>query len=513
MKNKNKILIIILVLALLFATSCKKKKPGEDSEAKDNKKESVAEDSKDGQDEDDEDSEEGKSDEKKSDKKSAKSKAKKDLTYVEGGEVGSMSSYVEDREVWTDFSSEAHKDLAKRVQLGVHLPRILLDSADADEANAEIEELADSLVAIYQDHKDEVEDAEIGIYASFSTYQDENVLSIMIRIYDFWNSDSPFYRAYNFSLPDGELINDKDLMKHFGVDEDEILTMVEDALMEDCELTTAPYYDEVEDYGFIYNPTNYVGRILNDLWDNFDSLDHQIYIDQAGRPQFIFTQYEIVNTVPCPMTLELKANTFAKDPISTEYLWMARKLGIDSYDDRYKAFIIYLGSAYNEPSLEEVLKKLQPWSAIFMDYSDPPMLISMYTDDGQIPFINGQECYLIVPKYRNASVSLKELEIVDDGARAKLEEVENFYMDETACAGPTFICQNMSEIAPNAKITIRYRDDVLEFSPSISQKDGSLVLPDEVIDAEDLLDWDSLIYEYGYSETMYKIIDSLIPKD
>ena len=120
---------------------------------------------------------------------------------------------------------------------------------------------------------------------------------------------------------------------------------------------------------------------------------------------------------------------------------------------------------------------------------------------------------MIVPKYRNASVSLKELEIVDDGARAKLEEVENFYMDETACAGPTFICQNMSEIAPNAKITIRYRDDVLEFSPSISQKDGSLVLPDEVIDAEDLLDWDSLIYEYGYSETMYKIIDSLIPKD
>ncbi|MFR1323806.1 MAG: hypothetical protein ACLSBL_01730 [Ezakiella massiliensis] len=527
MKNKNKILIIILVLALLFATSCKKEKPGEDSAAKDNKKESVAEDSKDGQDEDDEDSEEGKSDEKKSDKKkanknksdkksdkkSAKSKDKKDLTYVEGGELGSVSSYVEDREIWKGFSDDRDIAIAKRINRGAHLPRILLDSADAQAANAEIDKMAEDLMEIYEDYKDEPEAYEIGFYANFSTYQDEDLLSIMVSFYDYLGSETPYYRAFNFSLPDGNIIDDVDLMKHFGVDEDEILTMVEDALMEDCELTTAPYYDEVEDYGFIYNPTNYVGRILNDLWDNFDSLDHQIYIDQAGRPQFIFTQYEIVNTVPCPMTLELKANTFAKDPISTEYLRMARKLGIDPYDDRYKAFIIYLGSAYNEPSLEEVLKKLQPWSAIFMDYSDPPMLISMYTDDGQIPFINGQECYLIVPKYRNASVSLKELEIVDDGARAKLEEVENFYMDETACAGPTFICQNMSEIAPNAKITIRYRDDVLEFSPSISQKDGSLVLPDEVIDAEDLLDWDSLIYEYGYSETMYKIIDSLIPKD
>ena len=75
-----------------------------------------------------------------------------------------------------------------------------------------------------------------------------------------------------------------------------------------------------------------------------------------------------------------------------------------------------------------------------------------------------------------------------------MRDVENNYMDETACAGPTFICQNTSEIAPNAKITIRYRDDVLEFTPSISQKNGSLVLPDEVIDAEGLLNWDSLIY-------------------
>ena len=520
MKNKFRFLILMLVLALIFATSCKKDKPGEDTGLKD-KKESAAEDSKDVEDEEDKESksEDKKSDDKKKtkkkksdNKKSAKSKVKKDLTYVEGGEVGSVSSYVEDREFWKGFSDDRHIAHAKRINMGVHLPRILLDSADAQAANAEIDKMAEDLMRIYEDYKDGVEDFEIGIYASFSTYQDEDILSIKVMMFHSWGSEAPYYRAFNFSLPDGNFIDDGDLMEHFGVDEDEILTMVEDALMEECELMTAAYYGEVEDYTFIYDPTNYVGRVLNDIWDNFDSLDQQIYIDQAGRPQFIFTQYETVNMVACPLTRELKANTFAKDPISTVYLRMARQLGIDPYDDRYKAFIIYLGAAYDEASLEEVLKKLQPWSAIFMDYSDPPMLIAMDSDEYDNVFINGQECYLIVPKYRNASVSFKELEIVDDGGKAKLAEVENHYMDETACAGPTFICQNMSEIAPNAKISIRYRDDVLEFSPSISQKDGSLVLPDQVIDAEGLLDWDSLIFEHGYSVTMYKIINSLIPK-
>lgn len=350
---------------------------------------------------------------------------------------------------------------------------------------------------------------EIGFYASFSTYQDEDLLSIMVSFYDYLGAETPYYRAFNFSLPDGNFIDDEDLMKHFGVDEDEILTMVEDALMEDCEMTTTPYYDDVEDYGFIYNPTNYVGRILNDLWDNFDSLDHQIYIDQAGRPQFIFTQYEIVNTVPCPMTLELKANTFAKDPISIEYLRMARRLGIDPYDDSYKAFIIYLGSAYDEPSLEEALRKLQAWSDVFMDSNDPSMLVAMDSDEYDNVFINGQECYLVIPKYRNASVSIKELEITEGG---ELEEADNYYLDQASCAGPTFICQNISEIAPNAKITIRYRDDIFEFTPSISLKDGSLVLPDEVIDAEDVWNWEDMTFEQGYSTQMYEIIDSLIPK-
>ncbi|WP_297393031.1 hypothetical protein [uncultured Peptoniphilus sp.] len=85
-------------------------------------------------------------------------------------------------------------------------------------------------------------------------------------------------------------------------------------------------------------------------------------------------------------------------------------------------------------------------------------------------------------------------------------------LDFNACAGTTFVCQNISDIAPNGKITIRYRDDVIEFSPSISLKDGSLMLPEGVTDAEDILDWKSLVQKNIYSPTMFEIMKSIIGK-
>ena len=72
--------------------------------------------------------------------------------------------------------------------------------------------------------------------------------------------------------------------------------------------------------------------------------------------------------------------------------------------------------------------------------------------------------------------------------------------------------QNISDIAPNGKIIIRYRDDAFEFSPSISLKDGSLMLPDEVKDGEEIFDWNSLVNKEIYSYMMYNRIMSIMGK-
>lgn len=496
MKRNFKI-FIILIVALALLAGCQKgstsaEGPRENAskaiEAKaDNKKNSSGEDSK-----------------------KTSSKGKEDLKPVKGAIIGSISSYVEDREIWNDFIDEKSKESAKRDDFGLHLPRILLDSRDAKKANQEIDEIADNLRKIYQSGKGKMEEDETGIYSSFSVYQDDHVLSLMIEIYDTLYDDPPGYFAYNFSLPDGKFIDDYELMKNFGVEKDEILGIIEDSLREEQDWTTMNYNNDVLDYTFIYNQSNSTGLIFKEVWDNFESNENKIYIDEVGKAHFLLSQYPIVNMVPCPVTLELKANSFNRNPISPEYLRMARRLGIDPKDENHKAFIIHLGAAFDEESLSATLEKLSAWTTIFLNYEDPNMLVSMkQSEGGDMPYLNGEECYLIIPKYRNASVSLKEMEISQDG---KLKEVGNELLDFNACAGTTFVCQSISDIAPNGKITIRYREDVIEFSPSISLKDGSLILPEGVTDAEDILDWKSLTQENIYSSRMFEIMKNIIGK-
>lgn len=445
-----------------------------------------------------------KKDNTKTQDKISESKLSKKLKQVEGAKLGSVSSYVEDRQVWNDFIDKDHIEYAKLYDYGIHLPRILLESDDAKKANEEIDEIAARIKEKYEDHKKEIEGKEIGAYATFSVYQDEKVLSIMIENYDIWSGEFIRYKVFNFSLPDGNFISDDELMADLGVSKDQILPMVENSLREDQALYTRIYYRDTTDYSYIYNPSNYTGLVLNDLWDNYQSKDRQIYIDEVGKPVFVFAQYESPEMGRCPSILKLKTNNFDNNPISDEYLKMAIKLGIDPTDDKYQAFMIYLGGAVDENSLQETLKKLHAWTNVFLNYEDPSMLVTIKESQvGDLPYLIGEQCYLLIPKYKNASVALTELEIYNDG---KLKEVDNVYLDSNACCGPTFICQNMSDLGPNGKITIRYRDEVLEFSPSISMKDGTMILPDEVINGEDILDFSNSIQENVYSPTMYEIM-------
>lgn len=229
-----------------------------------------------------------------------------------------------------------------------------------------------------------------------------------------------------------------------------------------------------------------------------------------GTPTLAFTQYLNVDMGQLPALLKLKIDRFNKSEISDEYLRMARKLGVDPNNEKYKAFVIYLGSCYDENTLKAPLEKLYAWTSIFTNYEDPNMLISMKDSEvGDRPYLNGEQCYLVIPKYKNASVSLKELQLFEDG---KLKEVENLYLDALSSSGITFVMQNISDIAPNGKITIRYRDDTFEFSPSISLKEGSLMLPEEIKDGEEILDWNSLVNKETSSPMMFDRILSIMGK-
>ena len=505
MKKISKSIIIFMLMAALLLSSCQKTSDTEEtSETKETNTSSKTDDKKD----DDNDIDNGNADDANDDSGKTISKAKETLKYVKGAIYGSASSYVEDREIWNDFVDEKHIELVSGEGPGMHLPRILLDTDDAKKANKDIDKIEKDMRGLYKVHKKDINDEEVGIYAAFSVYQDESVLSLMVESYNFWESKNTSYYVYNFSLPDGKYITDAELMKHFGVEKDEILGLIESSLKDEHELEHKLYYMNVFDSSILNAPRSYTGVALNNLWDSYDPDAHHIYIDEVGEPHYIFKKVEFDS--PLIADLKLKSNKLSENPISPEYIKMARKLGIDPEDDKYKALIINLGATFDEDSLKKTLQKLDPWENDFNNFEDPSMLLTVkYDDQDENPYLNGQECYLVVPKYKYASVALKELEISGGG---KLKEKDNDYMDYIATAGPTFVLQNISEIAPNAKIVIKYRDDIFEFSPTISLDDGSMILPDEIYDAEDVLDWKNLIGEDAYSINFFDILNSMMPK-
>lgn len=193
------------------------------------------------------------------------SKASSSLKPVEGATIGSNSSYVEDREVWKDFVDEKYTDYAKGDMYGLHLPRILLDSEDAAQANKQIDDMVKAIKDMYAANENEMEAFDMGIYASFSVYQDEDVLSVMIENSNIWEEAPPRYTVFNFSLPDGKLMDDDALMEHFGVEKGELLGVIENSLREAQAVETSIYYRDVMDSSYFYNPSTYTGLSFNNL--------------------------------------------------------------------------------------------------------------------------------------------------------------------------------------------------------------------------------------------------------
>lgn len=274
MKRNFKFLIIFMV-TILVLTGCKKDSSSQKVENKNANANSVV-DSKE-------------PDENSSDKEA--SIVKENLKHVEGAEIGSMSSYVEDREIWKDFVDEKYKHLAMRNVNGIHIPKILLDSKDASIANSEIEELIKQIKTVYEDNKKEFNNDDIGIYSSFSVYQNEKILSLKIESSNIWEGQFPIYKIFNFSLPDGKALNDYELLSKFGIKEEDFLGIVEDNIRDEQNRISNVYFKDVMDNSFINNPENMTGIILNDIWDNYDAKKNQIFIDEVGYPNLIYKQY------------------------------------------------------------------------------------------------------------------------------------------------------------------------------------------------------------------------------
>lgn len=194
------------------------------------------------------------------------------------------------------------------------------------------------------------------------------------------------------------------------------------------------------------------------------------------------------------------------DGISDLYKLVEKDLAKEVKEDN-KAFMIPLGAGYDEETLKAVLTRLKEVKEKYSYDKDLEELMMLVKGDDGNTYLVAQEFYLLVPKYDDAEISLKELELSEEG---ELEAVPNEALDSKIVHGPTLIVQNISDIAPNGEITIKDKAGKVKFSPYVSLKDGELMLDEGAVDASEVLSYDDKADDYD--EKLFEKIYSYMPK-
>lgn len=194
------------------------------------------------------------------------------------------------------------------------------------------------------------------------------------------------------------------------------------------------------------------------------------------------------------------------DGISDLYKLVEKDLAKEVKEDN-KAFMIPLGAGYDEETLKAVLTRLKEVKEKYSYEKDLEELMMLVKSDDGNTYLVAQEFYLLVPKYDDADISLKELELSEEG---ELEAVPNEALDGKIVHGPTLIVQNISDIAPNGEITIKDKAGEVKFSPYVSLKDGELMLDEGAVDASEVLSYDDKADDYD--EKLFEKIYSYMPK-
>ena len=507
--KKYKILILCLGLAL---TACSKQEAKVDKPEPISDEEKTETSSMDKEDKNNDDESVGESTEenpKNMDMTSESEIAKRNPLKghpVKGAVAGSNSTLVEDREVWKDFVIDRQMERAQSPFFGIHIPKILLESKDAKACNEEIEKDLENLKSMYKDAEEYTKNQDDPfVRATFSTYQDEDILSVLVHMYNSMDYGFQEYKAYNFSIKDGKRLTDEELLSYFGVKTYERIDLMEDSVATYYRHIIELYDSDFSNPSYEYDLGNKEGFTIRNLWL---ATSDEFYINEVGKPMFLAYVYSDFGFGPYTQPMELAGKDYKANQYSDEFLRMAAELGVDPDDEEVKAFIIYMGKANAEDSLPNVISKLSAWQGIFGNYKDPRLILAAQRDSyDERPYLTGDDYYLIVPKWDKAVVSLRSVEMGNDG---QIQEKENECLDNICQRSTVLLCQKQEGDTANVKIRLAYRNNEVETMLSLDQNGEIKDLGKDFIDASKIIDWDKAVQEYSYSTTIYDKVLSIM---
>ncbi len=421
------------------------------------------------------------------------------------------SNYVVNREVWREIPGLKDKTVQ---EVSLHVPKFLIDSEDGKQVNQILDGIAADIVKNAEEIIEEMPNVDINLKlnAFFSVYQSDKILSVYMTYDNYLYMDFYAY-IFNFRLSDGKLLEDEELAALYGF-ESSYMSMIENNI-------TALYQQEMilaeaqGDEFFPFSPCYLEGLALDTLWDDSSAGDRKLYLDESGKLQFVFTKHTPDRLLPYPFTLPLGEEMPAEDnELNPAYIRMAHALSRDPYKDVSPAYIMLLGGMYDELSVIAVLSRLNSWSEAYNESRDVQILLRHDENSQDLrPYLMGEEAYLVVPKWEKGIINLVSLILTPEG---EVEREKNMFNDYMMVRGNSLICINQSDIFQNSEVVIRYRDEKISFIPHVSLMDGSVVLPDAIIDAGVLLSpWKPVTEadrnRLEYSHNMFEKITHFIP--
>ncbi|MDO5738099.1 MAG: hypothetical protein Q4P65_02460 [Eubacteriales bacterium] len=376
----------------------------------------------------------------------------------------------------------------------VHLPKILLDSADADEVNELIADVAEYL-ADYINGYDSNEPFN-AYYAQYSVFQNEEILSLRLSLSSYFSGMELTNLCFTFELESGNLLSNEDIMEREGIN-GEFCDLLEAVIlqMHAGELRSCQFrYDSFEAHDlFAY----YAGGSIDYLWhklftEDLKSEEHDKYQEERGffsfplayelalfyapsgelllsYPEYLYAQGSAVYMTArvCMEPQIRKLNPY--------FSLVSRLLDIDSdklSDDKVKGLVWHLGTHSSDDDYR-VYQLLRNLAGNMLDQPLPSLLV----DYKYLPISGGspeeKEFILIVPRQKNALL-VRETFTGPDEAYS--------YPEEFGIGAALLIFD--PEDFEGQRFCYRYRDEEVIFEDLLDE--GKLNLPEGFVEGPDL---------------------------
>lgn len=352
---------------------------------------------------------------------------------------------------FSDHVSEAviHLDHGVTIRASrVKLPRVLGESEVADYINGEIDAIERALVTAYNTAARERNAP--GPVARYDVYFSTSTVSLVVTYRLPREREEAL--VYNIDLETSELLSQAEFaQKVLGAELDPWL------VTENVRLAAQRYHRYAR-------PTAAAELVAQSLTlHNENPQGTRIFAYDSGRIGFIYPLR--MESGGQRLTVAEFNSQLGPAAMAPDFASLAQAFEMDA--EGVQAFVIPLGWAYDSQSMRSLVFALFNGMETYHLNEVPSYYARMDGDR-----FAASEHYYIVPKDRHAIVKVTALDFSEDEA----QPVPNPNIPVKEFSGPVFISMNESDIMSNVEITL----GDLQFSPYISLKDGTLVLPEGV---------------------------------